>query len=88
MSLSQGFSMGMRPFAGGGVAALVDVAGNDAYPDGSTFIYTNATGAGQQLYLIVDGYGSSGFGLRSCKSGEDQDQKDRQIPDHRIKTNH
>ena len=31
MSLAQGFSIGLRPFAGGGVAALVDRAGNDTY---------------------------------------------------------
>ena len=28
---AQGFAMGMRPFAGGGVAALVDMAGSDTY---------------------------------------------------------
>jgi len=28
---SQGFAMGMRPFAGGGVAALIDMAGSDTY---------------------------------------------------------
>jgi hypothetical protein len=31
LSMSQGFSVGMRPFAGGGVGALVDLAGNDTY---------------------------------------------------------
>ncbi len=31
LSLSQGFSIGIRPFAGGGVAALVDRGGNDNY---------------------------------------------------------
>jgi len=31
LSLAQGFSTGMRPFAGGGVAALVDWGGNDVY---------------------------------------------------------
>ncbi|HEY8240891.1 MAG TPA: hypothetical protein VIH35_05560, partial [Kiritimatiellia bacterium] len=31
LSLAQGFSIGMRPYAGGGVAALVDFAGNDTY---------------------------------------------------------
>ncbi len=31
LSLSQGFSIGLRPHAGGGVAALVDLAGNDTY---------------------------------------------------------
>ena len=31
LSLAQGFSIGLRPHAGGGVAALVDLAGNDVY---------------------------------------------------------
>jgi hypothetical protein len=31
LSLSQGFSIGLRPFAGGGLGALVDLGGNDAY---------------------------------------------------------
>lgn len=31
LSLAQGFSIGLRPFVGGGVAALVDAAGNDTY---------------------------------------------------------
>jgi hypothetical protein len=31
ISLAQGFAIGMRPYAGGGVAALVDLAGNDSY---------------------------------------------------------
>ncbi len=38
------------------------VAGEDNYPSGSYFSYTNASGATQQLYLIVDGYGSSNNG--------------------------
>ncbi|NKB23498.1 MAG: hypothetical protein GKR87_03780 [Kiritimatiellae bacterium] len=31
LSLAQGFSIGMRPFAGGGIAALVDLEGSDTY---------------------------------------------------------
>ena len=31
VSLAQGFAMGLRPYAGGGVAALVDIEGNDSY---------------------------------------------------------
>jgi len=31
LSLAQGFSIGMRPFAGGGIGALVDLEGNDLY---------------------------------------------------------
>ncbi|MBU0679005.1 MAG: hypothetical protein KJ626_12915 [Verrucomicrobia bacterium] len=31
LSLAQGFSIGMRPFAGGGAAALIDLSGDDTY---------------------------------------------------------
>lgn len=31
LSLAQGFAIGVRPFAGGGIAALVDRSGNDTY---------------------------------------------------------
>ncbi|MDE0839003.1 MAG: hypothetical protein OSB41_08105 [Kiritimatiellae bacterium] len=31
LSMSQGFAIGSRPFAGGGIAALMDVSGNDSY---------------------------------------------------------
>jgi hypothetical protein len=31
VSLAQGFSIGMRPYAGGGAAALIDINGNDTY---------------------------------------------------------
>lgn len=31
LSLAQGFSIGARPFAGGGVGALLDLSGNDVY---------------------------------------------------------
>jgi len=31
VSLAQGFAIGMRPYAGGGVAALIDITGNDTY---------------------------------------------------------
>ncbi|MFH0907362.1 MAG: hypothetical protein V1929_01185, partial [bacterium] len=31
VSLAQGFSIGLRPYAGGGAAALIDIRGNDTY---------------------------------------------------------
>lgn len=31
LSMAQGFAIGIRPFSGGGVAALVDLQGNDTY---------------------------------------------------------
>jgi len=38
------------------------VAGDDAYPDGSTFTYTVPAGGAGRYYLIVDGYGSYSYG--------------------------
>lgn len=38
------------------------VAGDDAYPDGSTFFYVVPPGGDGRYYLIVDGYSSSAYG--------------------------
>lgn len=38
------------------------VAGDDQYPDGSTFSYVVPAGGAGRYYLIVDGYGSSAYG--------------------------
>jgi hypothetical protein len=38
------------------------VAGDDQYPDGSTFTYVVPAGGAGRYYLIVDGYGPSGYG--------------------------
>jgi len=38
------------------------VAGDDAYPDGSTFVYVVPAGGAGRYYLIVDGYSSSAYG--------------------------
>lgn len=60
LSLAQGFSIGLRPWAGGGVAALVDLAGNDTYQadifgQGASYWY----GAG----LLLDAAGNDTYRL-------------------------
>ncbi len=60
LSLSQGFSIGLRPHAGGGVAALVDLAGNDTYTadiygQGVSYYYSAGfllDGSGQDRYSV------------------------------------
>lgn len=83
LSLAQGFSIGMRPFAGGGIAALVDHAGNDTYEAdvyGQGVGYWYSAGilldlAGQDTYQLYQyGQGSGihlSMGLLSDEGGND-----------------
>lgn len=60
LSLSQGFSIGNRPFAGGGIGALVDLQGNDVYDadvfaQGASYYYSAGfllDGAGHDRYAV------------------------------------
>lgn len=60
LSLSQGFATGMRPFAGGGVAALLDRSGNDTYTadvygQGASYWYAAGfllDASGQDVYTV------------------------------------
>jgi hypothetical protein len=60
LSLAQGFSIGLRPFAGGGVAALIDRAGNDTYVadvygQGASYYYSAGfllDGGGNDTYTV------------------------------------
>ncbi len=60
MSLAQGFAIGIRPFAGGGVGALIDLAGNDrylaeVYGQGVSYYYSAGfllDGAGHDRYDV------------------------------------
>lgn len=60
LSLSQGFSIGNRPFAGGGIGALVDLEGNDVYDadvfaQGVSYYYSAGfllDGAGHDRYAV------------------------------------
>ena len=50
-SLAQGCALGMRPFAGGGVAALVDLAGSDIY---AADIYGQGVGYWYSVGMLLD----------------------------------
>ncbi len=60
LSLAQGFAIGGRPFTGGGVAVLADLAGNDTYVadvygQGVSYYYSAAflmDGAGHDSYTV------------------------------------
>ncbi len=59
-SLSQGFSIGMRPDASGGVGVLVDVAGNDRY---AADIYGQGASYWFSLGLLIDDDGNDTYVL-------------------------
>ncbi len=83
LSLSQGFSIGVRPFCGGGVAALVDLDGNDTYAadifgQGVSYWYSAGfllDAAGNDTYRMFHyGQGSGihlSLGLLSDEAGDD-----------------
>jgi len=83
LSTAQGFAIGMRPFAGGGVAALVDRSGNDSYVAdvyGQGVSYWYSVGmlldeGGDDSYQVYEyGQGSGihlSLGLLSDRSGND-----------------
>lgn len=60
MSLSQGFSIGMRPDASGGVGVLVDAKGNDRY---TADIYGQGASYWFSLGLLVDDDGNDAYVL-------------------------
>ncbi|HRZ13136.1 MAG TPA: hypothetical protein P5567_11860 [Kiritimatiellia bacterium] len=84
LSLAQGFSIGMRPWAGGGVAALVDLEGNDAYIAdiygqgvsywyGAGFLLDGGGNDTYQLYQYGQGAGIHlSLGLLADRGGSDQ----------------
>lgn len=84
LSLAQGFAIGDRPFAGGGVAALVDLEGNDTYVadvygQGSSYYYSAGLlldGAGHDRYEVHH-YGQGAgihlsLGLLADLAGDDR----------------
>ncbi|MBU1694268.1 MAG: hypothetical protein KJ726_00665 [Verrucomicrobia bacterium] len=66
LSLAQGFSIGMRPWAGGGVAALVDLAGNDTY---AADIYGQGASYWYSVGLLVDGAGNDTYQMYQYGQG-------------------
>jgi HEAT repeat protein len=65
-SLSQGFSIGMRPDASGGVGVLVDVKGNDRY---TADIYGQGASYWYALGILVDGDGNDTYNLGQYGQG-------------------
>ncbi|MCG3133052.1 MAG: hypothetical protein HMLKMBBP_00143 [Planctomycetes bacterium] len=64
-ALSQGFSIGMRPDASGGVGVLIDASGNDAY---RTDIYGQGSSYWYSLGILVDGDGHDSYdGTHYCQ---------------------
>ena len=57
-SLSQGFSIGFRPRAGGGVGILMDEEGNDFY---SAEVYAQGVGYWYSIGLLYDGGGNDSY---------------------------
>jgi hypothetical protein len=66
LSLAQGFSMGMRPHAGGGVAALVDLAGNDAY---AADIFGQGASYWYSVGLLLDAAGNDTYQMYQYGQG-------------------
>ena len=60
ISLAQGFAIGMRPFAGGGVGALVDFSGNDAY---EADIYGQGVSYWYSTGLLLDRSGNDEYSV-------------------------
>jgi hypothetical protein len=60
LSLSQGFAIGMRPFAGGGLAALVDLEGNDTYV---ADIYGQGVSYWYSVGMLLDRAGNDSYSV-------------------------
>jgi len=66
LSTAQGFSTGMRPFAGGGIAALVDLAGNDTY---EADVYGQGVGYWYSVGILLDLAGEDTYQLYQYGQG-------------------
>lgn len=66
LSLAQGFAIGMRPHAGGGVGALVDLAGNDVY---TADIYAQGVSYYYAAGFLVDGAGHDRYAMHQYGQG-------------------
>ena len=66
LSLAQGFAIGMRPFAGGGVAALVDLDGNDTY---TADVYGQGVSYWYSIGMLLDAAGHDTYTLHQYGQG-------------------
>lgn len=60
LSMAQGFAIGVRPLAGGGVAALVDLKGNDTYV---ADVYGQGVSYWYSAGFLLDGEGNDTYRL-------------------------
>lgn len=66
LSLAQGFAIGMRPYAGGGVAALVDRRGNDIY---EAEVYAQGVSYWYSAGFLLDMAGNDAYRLHQYGQG-------------------
>lgn len=66
LSLAQGFAIGARPFAGGGVAALVDLDGNDTY---TADIYGQGVSYWYSVGMLLDASGHDSYTMHQYGQG-------------------
>lgn len=66
LSLSQGFSIGARPHAGGGVGALVDLSGNDTY---SADVYGQGVSYYYSAGFLIDDAGNDRYSMYQYGQG-------------------
>ena len=66
LTLAQGFSIGSRPFAGGGMAALVDLAGNDTY---KADIYGQGVSYFYAIGMLLDAGGNDTYVMHHYGQG-------------------
>ena len=66
LSLAQGFAIGQRPFAGGGVAALIDLAGNDRY---QADVYGQGVSYYHSAGFLLDGGGHDRYDVHHYGQG-------------------
>jgi len=60
MSMAQGFSIGMRPYAAGGIAALIDLGGNDFY---KADVWGQAVSYWYALGMLIDADGNDTYSM-------------------------
>jgi hypothetical protein len=66
LSMAQGFAIGSRPFAGGGIAALMDIAGNDSYV---ADVYGQGVGYWYSVGMLMDLVGDDTYSVYQYGQG-------------------
>jgi hypothetical protein len=60
LSMAQGFSIGMRPYAAGGIAALIDLEGNDSY---KADVWGQGVSYWYALGMLIDASGNDTYSM-------------------------